>query len=101
MLDLVSGLVSLGLAQCILGNHEFNLLRQEQKEGNGWYFETNHDHAENKFLDSRPLDSGKRLALRDFLAGLPLLWSAMTPDSCMRLGIRRQSWNCDPLTLAR
>lgn len=72
VLELVSGLVSLGLAQCILGNHELNLLRQEHKEGNGWYFDTNHDHAENKFLDSRPLDSGKRPALRDFLAGLPI-----------------------------
>jgi Calcineurin-like phosphoesterase len=72
VLELVSGLVSLGLAQCILGNHELNLLRQEHKEGNGWYFETNHDHDKNKFLDSRALDPGKRLALTDFLAGLPI-----------------------------
>ena len=34
--ELVSGLVARGLAQCVLGNHELNLLRQARKEGNGW-----------------------------------------------------------------
>ena len=26
-----------GLAYCVLGNHELNLLREEEKEGNGWF----------------------------------------------------------------
>ena len=26
-----------GLAYCVLGNHELNLLRGEKKEGNGWF----------------------------------------------------------------
>jgi len=72
VVELVSDLVSRRLAQCILGNHELNLLRQEHKEGNGWYFDTNHDQVENKFLDSRPLDRVKRQGLSDFLAGLPI-----------------------------
>jgi len=72
VLDLVSEWVSQGLAQCVLGNHELNLLRQARKEGNGWYFDDNQDHRENKFLGSRPVDPAKRLALEAFLSGLPL-----------------------------
>jgi hypothetical protein len=72
VLDLVSGLVTRGLAQCLLGNHELNLLREARKEGNGWYFEDNHDQADGKFFDSRSLKSGKRPELRAFLAELPI-----------------------------
>jgi hypothetical protein len=35
---LVRGLVADGLAQCVLGNHELNLLLGLRKEGNGWFF---------------------------------------------------------------
>lgn len=34
---LVADLMSAGLAQCVLGNHELNLLRGEQKHGNAWF----------------------------------------------------------------
>jgi hypothetical protein len=37
VVDLVQSLVSAGLAQCVLGNHELNLLRGQVKHGNGWY----------------------------------------------------------------
>ena len=73
VLGLVSNLVSRGLAQCLLGNHELNLLREAIKEGNGWYFDVNHDHAKDKFLDSQSLAAAKRPALREFLAGLPIV----------------------------
>ena len=33
---LVERLVRAGLAQCVLGNHELNILLQSKKEGNGW-----------------------------------------------------------------
>ncbi|CAK9075610.1 unnamed protein product [Durusdinium trenchii] len=35
---LVRRLVQLGKAQCILGNHELNILRGEHKHGNHWFF---------------------------------------------------------------
>ncbi len=35
---LVDRLCSDGLAQCLLGNHELNLLRGEKKHGAGWFF---------------------------------------------------------------
>lgn len=33
---LVRSLCEQGLAQCIIGNHELNVLREDPKEGNGW-----------------------------------------------------------------
>jgi hypothetical protein len=69
---LVSELVRRDLAQCVLGNHELNLLRQARKEGNGWHFEDNHDHRDGKFLTARGLAAENRPALRQFLEGLPV-----------------------------
>ena len=70
--ELVSGLVARGLAQCVLGNHELNLLRQARKEGNGWPYEDNHDHRDGKFMTAKPLGADRRLALQTFLSNLPL-----------------------------
>ena len=72
VIELVSGLVSRGLAQCVLGNHELNLLRKARKEGNGWYFDDNQDHRKRKFLDSKPVDAEKRSSIEVFLSSLPL-----------------------------
>ncbi len=35
---LVDGLISEGLAQCVLGNHELNLLKGEKKQGSAWFY---------------------------------------------------------------
>jgi hypothetical protein len=35
---LVAGLLDAGLAQCVLGNHELNLLQGKHKHGNAWFF---------------------------------------------------------------
>jgi hypothetical protein len=72
VIELVSNLVARGLAQCLMGNHELNLLREARKEGNGWYFGDNHDRAKQKYLDSRSLDSAKRPAVDAFLRSLPI-----------------------------
>ncbi|HEV7777187.1 MAG TPA: metallophosphoesterase [Luteibacter sp.] len=72
VLDLVSALVTNGLAQCVLGNHELNILRGSCKEGNGWYFTENHDQAEGKFLASRDADDEMRSRYLAFFQSLPL-----------------------------
>jgi Calcineurin-like phosphoesterase len=72
LIDFVSGLAARGLAQCVLGNHELNLLRREPKEGNGWFFEDNHDHGKGKFLSSRAIAADCRSGVTRFLSGLPL-----------------------------
>lgn len=35
VVDIVAGLMDKGRAQCVLGNHELNLLLDSRKEGNG------------------------------------------------------------------
>lgn len=73
VIALVRELVDRGLAQCLLGNHELNVLRGSVKEGNGWFFEEDHDRAEGKFLACRRLDPAARPGVVDFFAGLPLV----------------------------
>jgi hypothetical protein len=68
----VGELVDQGLAQCVLGNHELNLLRAARKEGNGWFFDDNHDVHEGKFARSRQADASQRPWIRNFMAQLPL-----------------------------
>jgi hypothetical protein len=72
VIDVVSDLVRRGLAQCVLGNHELNLLRQERKEGNGWFYADNHDIRDKNFLNAKGLPEEKRASLQSFLEGLPL-----------------------------
>ncbi len=44
---LVQQLVARGLAQCVLGNHELNILRGERKHGNHWFYgDADPKHAE-------------------------------------------------------
>lgn len=38
VLERVMGWAAAGLASCILGNHELNLLLDDEKSGNGWWF---------------------------------------------------------------
>lgn len=64
--------VAAGRAQAVIGNHEFNLLRAEAKEGNGWFFDDNHDHAEGKFHSSAPAAADEREPMLRFFAELPL-----------------------------
>jgi hypothetical protein len=72
LINFVAALVARELAQCVLGNHELNLLREAPKEGNGWFFEENHDHRKKKFLDSRAISADRRAGVTEFLSRLPL-----------------------------
>ncbi len=38
----VKQLVDEGYAQCVMGNHELNLLTDTLREGNGWFFGSPH-----------------------------------------------------------
>ncbi|MBL8199592.1 MAG: metallophosphoesterase [Chromatiales bacterium] len=68
----VADLVAAGRAQCLLGNHELNLLRGSAKAANGWFFAEDHDRAGGKFLHSRQASAAEREAIPRFLASLPL-----------------------------
>ncbi|MFQ5634758.1 MAG: metallophosphoesterase [Gammaproteobacteria bacterium] len=64
----VMSLVAAGRAQCIVGNHELNLLRDVAKHGNDWWV---NPAAPGEF-PAAPVALDARAGLRDFLAGLPL-----------------------------
>lgn len=64
--------VDAGRAQCVLGNHELNLLRDVPKPANGWFFDDDHDHARGRFLDVARVRPGDRAAIVAALGQLPL-----------------------------
>lgn len=69
---LVQRLVEAGIASCVAGNHELNVLAGDEKEGNGWYFH-HADHHRGVPFDSVQLPADERAELRAFLAQLPLV----------------------------
>jgi hypothetical protein len=72
VLDRVMAWVGAGRAQCVLGNHELNVLLGEPKHGNGWFFDRNHELANGEFLHSRAATAERRAAWVAFLERLPL-----------------------------
>ena len=72
VVSFVRQLMERGLAQCLLGNHELNVLRDAPKNGNGWFFEHNHDQAQGRFLECAPAREDEREAMQSFFATLPL-----------------------------
>lgn len=68
VLQTVRRLVAAGRAQCIIGNHELNLLRGERKDGNDWW--TVPDRVDAATM--RPVSAADKTALTAFLRSLPL-----------------------------
>lgn len=68
VVEKVSHLVRQGRAQCILGNHELNLLRNDKKEGNGWYM----DPAKTGKYPFTPVTERQKKDFQSFFAQLPL-----------------------------
>ena len=68
----VRELVMRGVAQCVLGNHELNILRNERKPGNGWYFADHPDHSRPEFSGARRANLRERDTARIFVSTLPL-----------------------------
>lgn len=71
----VQEMVAAGTAQCLLGNHELNVLRGVRKEANGWFFADDHDRRRGLYLDARPLgdDDQARGEVCRFFGGLPVV----------------------------
>jgi hypothetical protein len=80
VVERVARLVAEGRAQCVLGNHELNLLLDRSREGNGWFWDRP-DHWQRhgpRGLESHPFPSrvlrsdAERAAVLAFLRTLPL-----------------------------
>jgi hypothetical protein len=79
VVDLVADLAQAGLARCILGNHELNVLAEDRKEGNGWILHRHEDHPDGWHLkedflpfESRAATAEEASRVLAFLAELPL-----------------------------
>ena len=68
----VKTLIEQGNAQCILGNHELNLLIHSKREGNGWFFGSPHEDDHKPFA-SHPASAHDQHWILDFLSHLPLV----------------------------
>ena len=73
--ELVMKLVGRGVAQCVLGNHELNLLRAEDKAGNAWFMnpERKEQQSGGEFAHSRVASPDFKARYLTFLASLPLV----------------------------
>lgn len=72
VIHFVRNLILQDLGWCLLGNHELNILRGEPKQGNGWFFETDHDRAKGEYTDSRRATPEERKTFAAFFDALPL-----------------------------
>ena len=95
VVGLVAQLVDAGRAQCVLGNHELNLLRGSPKPGNGWFFSRDHDRERGKFSSSRQATDEERQHFPVFFSGLPL--TLERPD----LRIVHAAWHPESLQTLR
>jgi hypothetical protein len=94
VIRLVRDLIERRRAQCIVGNHELNILRNERKHGNHWYFEGDHSKHEESFGPTRRVTKEEAGEIRSFFETLPIAleradlrvvhaaWSAADIEAC-------------------
>jgi hypothetical protein len=92
VIALVRELIERQLAQCVLGNHELNVLRQERKPGNGWIFDEHPDHQRRSLADCRRATGREREDIRRFFGTMPL---ALERDD---LRVVHAAWHDDSLS---
>lgn len=71
VIDKVRTLVEQGCAQCVIGNHELNLLIDAKREGNGWFFGSPHEDDIQQF-SSVAATAYDKIKILDFLVTLPV-----------------------------
>ena len=86
---LVRKLVEEGRARMVLGNHELNLLRDERKHGNEWFFGARQRLDNGDILPQRLADQALRDELLAFLRQRPLVWHSD------RLRVVHACWDAD------
>lgn len=74
VIEQVRRLVESGRAQCVLGNHELNLLRNESRFGNRWFMDRSHGEQQSggEFEHSRIAPQELKPVWLEFFASLPL-----------------------------
>jgi hypothetical protein len=74
VIEWVKSLIDRGVAQCILGNHELNVLRNDAKSGNGWLIDPAHPEQQpgGEFAHSKVATDSMRARYLQFFDTLPL-----------------------------
>lgn len=68
----VAHLVASGRAVAVIGNHEINLLRNDAKDGAGWYFDARLASDHDKYAPFARPTASQRAAIVAFLGTLPV-----------------------------
>jgi hypothetical protein len=68
----VQALVQSGRAAAILGNHEINLLREDAKDGSGWFFDARVERDHEKYAPFHRPTPQQRQEIVAFLSALPI-----------------------------
>ena len=72
VIQTVMAMVGRSRAVAVLGNHELNLLRNDAKDGSGWYFEERITRDEKHYAPFARVEGTLRREVHDFLSGLPV-----------------------------
>jgi len=72
VLALAQELVESGRAVAVLGNHEINLLREDVKDGSGWFFDARMSRDHEKYAPYERPDPAARSRILSFLSMLPI-----------------------------
>ncbi|MDA0589380.1 MAG: metallophosphoesterase [Planctomycetota bacterium] len=90
VVDLVTELLACERAQCVLGNHDLNILLGTTKHDNGWYF--GHEFSsEGELVPQKLADDGIRARVQSLFASLPL--ALERPD----LRVVHAAWNANAI----
>lgn len=94
VVEAVMTLVNEGRAQCVLGNHELNILLNRPMHGNGWMIQPNPKDPPGE-SKSQPAKPGSIESYHAFFASLPL---ALENDS---LRIAHACWNTNAINIIK
>jgi hypothetical protein len=95
VVDLVASLIDSGQAQCVLGNHELNILLNHRKHENKWFFGEDFLDENGQVVPQVLADDPIRRRLCEFFRSLPL--ALERPD----LRVVHACWNNEMIDSAR
>ncbi len=95
VLALAQRLIESGRAVAVLGNHEINLLREDPKDGSGWYFDERVERDNLKYSPYLRPDGPQREEIVSLLAKLPI---ALERDD---LRVVHAAWQPEQIAMAR
>ena len=72
VLGLVGGMLTSGNAHGVLGNHEINLLREDAKDGSGWFFDSRVEADKPKYAPFARMPEGEIPGMLETLSRLPI-----------------------------